>query len=301
MNNQQIIELKNRVAYGISPALATPLAGYEVKTDVAAELAKWLIEKGSKGLFIGGTTGEGITLDLEQRKRLHAVAIPACKSAGGVAMAHVGTNNLRDTLDLATHAAENGADIIAVLPGYFYGLADDAVFDYFKAISDALPQVGLMYYDIPHLAVNGASPALVKRMCAELPNFVGLKSSRNDALVIRSLVEALDDVRFILSGNEKMASGLQVLGAVGMITGLSTAIPEPFIEIGNAIKAGDIAAAQKAQSQINRILSLTPAGKRIAFIKRIASERGFDVGDPLPPRPATDGSFWVAAQAILAE
>ncbi|MEM9778077.1 MAG: dihydrodipicolinate synthase family protein, partial [Chloroflexota bacterium] len=185
MNNQQITELKNRVSYGVSPALATPLAGYEVKTDVAAELATWLIEKGSKGLFIGGTTGEGITLGLEQRKRLHAAAVPACTAAGGVAMAHVGTNNLRDTLDLASHAAENGADIIAVLPGFFYGLAGDAIFDYFKAISDALPNIGLMFYDIPHLAVNGASPALTKRMCAELPNFVGLKSSRKDALQVR--------------------------------------------------------------------------------------------------------------------
>ena len=83
MNNEQITDLKNRLSYGISPALATPLSGYEVKTDVAVDLATWLIEKGSKGLFIGGTTGEGITLDHDQRKRLHAAAIPACKQAGG--------------------------------------------------------------------------------------------------------------------------------------------------------------------------------------------------------------------------
>lgn len=301
MNNKKITELKNRVAYGISPALATPLAGAEVKTDIAADLAKWLMGKGSKGLFIGGTTGEGITLGLDQRKRLHATAIPVCKAAGGVAMVHVGTNNLHDTLDLASHAAENGADIIAALPGYFYGLADDAIFDYFKAISDALPEVGLMFYDIPHMAVNGASPVLAKRMCAELPNFVGIKCSRGDAVTVRELVESLDGVRFILTGNEKMASGLQVLGAAGMITGLSTAIPEPFVALGSAIQAGDIAGAQKAQGQINQILKLTPAGKRIAFIKKIATERGFDVGDPLPPRPATDQLFWEAAQEILAD
>ncbi|MFK7800688.1 MAG: dihydrodipicolinate synthase family protein [Anaerolineae bacterium] len=299
MNSQMITELKNRVSYGISPALATPLSGYEVKTDVAVELATWLIGKGSKGLFIGGTTGEGITLDLAQRKRLQAAAIPACVQAGGVAMAHAGTNNLRDTLDLATHAAENGAEIVAILPGYFYGLDDEAMLDYFKAVGAAIPETGLMFYDIPHMSGNGASPTLVKKLCAAVPNFVGLKSSRKDALVIRSLIEALDGVRFILSGNEQMASGLQVLGVSGMITGLSTAVPEPFIKMGAAIKVGDIATAQTCQSQINRILALTPAGKRVAFLKKIVTERGFDVGDPLPPRPSTTEHFWDQIQAIL--
>ncbi len=301
MNNEQITDLKNRLSYGISPALATPLSGYEVKTDVAVDLATWLIEKGSKGLFIGGTTGEGITLDHDQRKRLHAAAIPACKQAGGVAMVHAGTNTLRDTLDLTTHAAENGADIVSILPGYFYGLADDAIFDYVAAVASAIPETGLMFYDIPHMAINGASPALTKRMCSEIPNFVGIKCSQGNAANVASLIEALDGVRFILTGNEKLASGLQMLGAAGMITGLSTAIPEPFIDLGAAIKAGDVAAAQKAQRQINRILALTPDGKRIAFIKKIATERGFPVGDPLPPRPSTDQTFWARAQLILGQ
>ncbi|MFT5195900.1 MAG: dihydrodipicolinate synthase/N-acetylneuraminate lyase [Cellvibrionaceae bacterium] len=299
MNTQKITEFKNRLSYGISPALATPLSGYEVKADVATELATWLIGKGSKGLFIGGTTGEGITLDHDQRKRLHAAAIPACKQAGGVAMAHVGTNNLRDTIDLATHAAENGADIVSILPGYFYGLSDDTILDYFKTVGETVPQVGLMFYDIPHMAVNGASPVLVKKLCAAVPNFVGLKSSRKDALVIRSLIEALDGVRFILTGNEQMAAGLQVLGAAGMITGLSTAVPEPFVEMGAALEKGDIATAQKCQSKINRILNLTPDGARIAFIKKIITERGFDVGDPIPPRPPTNEHFWERVQTIL--
>ena len=299
MNAQKITELKNRVSYGISPALATPLHGYEVKTDVAAELATWLIGKGSKGLFIGGTTGEGITLDLEQRKRLHAAAIPACKQAGGVAMAHAGTNNLRDTIGLATHAAEHGADIVAILPGFFYGLSDETILDFFKQVGESIPETGLMFYDIPHMAINGASPTLVKKLCAAVPNFVGLKSSRKEALVIRSLVEALDGVRFILSGNEQMAAGLQVLGVAGMITGLSTAIPEPFVEMGTAIKNGDIATAEKCQGKINKILKLTPPGKRIAFLKKLVTERGFDVGDPLPPRPSTAENFWAEAESIL--
>lgn len=96
-----------------------------------------------------------------------------------------------------------------------------------------------------------------------------------------------------------MAAGLQVLGAVGMITGLSTAIPEPFVSLGAAIEKEDIAAAQRAQHKINKILDLTPPGLRIAFLKRLVTERGFDVGDPLPPRPATRESFWAKAQAIL--
>ncbi|MEM7802865.1 MAG: dihydrodipicolinate synthase family protein, partial [Chloroflexota bacterium] len=272
----------------------------KVKIDVLPGLVSFLCDRGVKGLFISGTTGEGILTDLAERQRLFESVVPLLKERKRVSMLHVGTNNLRDTLALMETAAELSADAVALLPGYFYGLSDDAVFDYFKAAAGTFPELPIIGYDIPHLAVNGFSPPLVKRMCAEISNFAGLKSSCTDALKVRALIEAIDPNRFVLTGNEKMASGLLTLGATGIITGLSTAVPEPFVSLCNALATGDLVTARSNQDQINKILDMTPPGKRIGFIKQILVERGHDVGQPIPPRPAASGPFWPKIEAILA-
>lgn len=299
----KIKSLKSRVSQGVSPAMSTPFETdrQTVHVDVVPDLVAFLMEKGTKGLFVSGTTGEGILTDLAERKRLFQAAVPALKAYDGVSMLHVGTNNLRDTLDLISCAAELDADSVAILPGFFYGLTDAVIFDYFKTISATFPEMPMIGYDIPHLAVNGFTPSLLAKLCAEIPNFAGLKCSRTDALKVRGLIEALDSERFILTGNERMAAGLLALGANGIITGLSTAVPEPFVALCDAMATGDLAAAQKAQGHISKILDLTPAGERIGFMKQILTERGIPVGEPIPPRPASVGPYWPAIQAILAE
>lgn len=290
------------VSNGVSPAMATPLMPdrYTVNVEVVPVLVSFLMEKGVKGLFVSGTTGEGILTALSERMRLFEAAVPALKGSGGVSILHVGTNNLRDTLVLAESAAGCGADAIAVLPGFFYGLSDDAIVAYFKEIGAAFPDLPLIGYDIPHLAVNGFTPSLVHALCAAVPSFAGLKSSRGDALMVRALIESLPADKFILAGNERMASGSLTLRSDGLITGLSTAVPEPFVALCNASAASDLNGMRDAQNKINRILDLTPPGGRIGFIKQILNERGIPVGHPIPPRPSVPQVGWGKIEEILA-
>ena len=302
MIQNKIEAVKTAVSHGVSPAMATPLMPdrYTVNIEVVPALVSFLMEKGVKGLFVSGTTGEGILTALSERKRLFEAAVSALKEHGGVSILHVGTNNLRDTLALAESAAENGADAIAVLPGFFYGLSDDAIVTFFKEIGAAFPGMPLIGYDIPHLAVNGFTPSLVHALCATVPSFAGLKSSRGDALMVRALIESLPADKFILAGNERMASGSLTLRADGLITGLSTAVPEPFVALCNAAAASDLNGMREAQNKINQILDLTPPGARIGFIKQILNERGIPVGHPIPPRPAVAQVGWGKIEEILA-
>ena len=103
----KIKALKLRVKGGVLPAMATPLEedGYTVNEATVDRLVNFLLEHNVAGLFVGGTTGEGILLQVEQRKILHARAIQA--SAGRVpVLIHVGANTLSESIELTRHAQE---------------------------------------------------------------------------------------------------------------------------------------------------------------------------------------------------
>jgi dihydrodipicolinate synthase/N-acetylneuraminate lyase len=186
---------------------------------------------------------------------------------------------------LAQHAADAGADAIVAVTPYFYPIHDDALFKHFSAIAAAAPLTPLFVYDIPHMAVNGISPKLIGQLSVNIPSFAGLKSSNNDTQQVRRLIDALPDEKIFLVGNEAVALGNLALGADGMISGLSTAVPEPFVKMVSAFFAGNMDLARLQQNKINQILALIPAGARIGAIKLLLQQRGIAAGPPILPLP----------------
>ncbi len=296
----KITTLKKRLKNGVSPAMATPLLadGYTVDTVVIPQLVNFLLDKGVVGLFVGGTTGEGILLAPAERLRLHEAAVQAADGRLPV-IVHTGANQMDTAVTLARHAAEIGADAMAAVTPWFYGMPDDALADYYQTIAQAAPQTSLLLYDIPQMAGNGISPALLAQLAAELPTFAGMKCSRPDAQMIRQLLDAMPDEGIFLAGNEAIALGSLAMGADGLITGLSTAVPEPFVALTAAFAAGDLAEAQHWHKIISQMLACLPAGRRIGAIKQILAERGISVGTAVPPRPMPAAPVWPKIQKVI--
>lgn len=295
----KIRRLKEALQHGVTPAMATPLLedGYTVATAVIPTLLDFLIKRGARGLFAGGTTGEGIALSLAERKTLHAAVVDATDGRVPV-LVHVGALRLDEALELARHAEYIGADAIAAVTPYFYGMDDASLAAYYEAIAAAAPDTPFILYDIPALAVNGISPALLRQLTA-LPALAGFKSSRADAGQIANLLEARPAHTIALAGNETVALGLLALGMDGLLSGLSTAVPEPFVALTQAIAAGEQAEARRQQQIIRQILALSPAGQRIGWIKQILNERGVLVGTAVPPRSTPTGPFWPEIEQLL--
>jgi dihydrodipicolinate synthase/N-acetylneuraminate lyase len=88
------------------------------------------------------------------------------------------------------------------------------------------------------------------------------------------------------------------MGADGLISGLSTAVPEPFVALTRAVGQGDLNAARQAHQTINQLLDLMPP-QRIGAIKTILAERGVPVGPAVPPRPMPQGEVWPQMKALL--
>lgn len=298
----RIASLYDRLHHGVAPAMATPLEenGYQVQMGVVSQLVEFLIDRGVSGLFVGGTTGEGILLDIEQRKVLHKEAVQA--AMGRVpTLVHIGASTTRESVSLAVHAAEVEADALVAVTPYFYPVHDRALLEHYQAITEAVPHLPLFAYDIPHMAVNTVGPDLVKELATRLGSFAGIKTSQRDAQVVRSLIEAMPPKRLVLAGNERLAIGLLGLGADGLISGLSTAIPEPFVGLTRAFKEGDFDTAREYHQVINQLLDLIPSGSRIGAIKSLLVQRGINVGPPVPPRPSPPHGWagWMAFKEIL--
>ncbi len=151
--------------------MATPLErdSYRVNTAVIPQLVDFLLDKGVKGLFVGGTTGEGIMLDADERKKLHEVDVGSCEwSCAGSIACGCTADMIRPLIWHAMRPSVQ-ADAVAAIPPYFYGMHDDALAAHFQAIADAVPDMPLFGYDIPHMAVNGISPSLASRLCESNP------------------------------------------------------------------------------------------------------------------------------------
>ncbi|MCA9929294.1 MAG: dihydrodipicolinate synthase family protein [Anaerolineales bacterium] len=304
----KIQTLKSQVQFGVSPAMATPLLadGVTVNTAVIPQLVQFLIDAGVNGLFVAGTTGEGILLDAAERMRLAEAAmtaINACTEQGRSGriplILHIGTNRTDTAVALAQHAAELGVDAIAAVTPYYYGMHDAALVAYYRTISEAAPATPLLLYDIPHMAVNGINPALIPALIQEVPTLAGIKSSLNNAQLIRQQIALLADTHIVLVGNEAIALGSLAMGAHGLISGLSTAVPEPFVALMEAFGTGNLAEAQKWHRVINQLLTKIPAGARIGAIKSILAERGIAVGTAVPPRPMPTKPVWPDMETIL--
>ncbi len=282
--------------------MATPIdqSGYRVATEQIAPLVDFLVERQVGGLFVGGTTGEGVLLSVEERKRLHAETVAATEKRIPV-LIHVGTNTTRQSFDLAVHAAEIGADATVCVTPYFYPVDADSLVSYFKTIAAATPDLPFLVYDIPQFANNTISPALLARLVDEIPNLAGVKCSIGDGQAIRRLIDATPDSMLFLAGNESIMLGSLAMGAHGAISGLSTAVPEPFVGLIDAFSNGRMQEAQNWARTINRLLNVLGNYPRIGAIKQILNKRGVTVGDPVPPRGRVEAPVWEQFLTVLSK
>ena len=257
----QIANLKAEIKGGVLPAMATPIRedGSRVNEPVIDSLVDFLLNAGVKGLFVGGSTGEGILLNLDQRKVLHERAVKAARGRAPV-LIHVGSNTTDNSVYLAKHASDIGAQGIVAVTPYFYSVHDEAILSHFRSIAEAAPDLPFFGYDIPHMAVNGISPTLLADLMAQIPNFAGIKTSNSNAQVVRKLIDTVTGDKIVLVGNERIALGSLAMGADGLISGMSTAVPEPFVGLVRAFFANQLDEAQKIQKKINKMLDLMPAG-----------------------------------------
>ncbi len=270
------------------PALLTPFdAAGRLDVGRYPDYLDWLERAGVDGHFAFGTTGEGVTLSVDERRRgLEAIV----RVSHVPVYVQVGSLNVADTKTLLAHAADAGAAGAAVVSPPYYTHDADALVAYYAALARqaSLP---LLWYNIPSHAQSDLTPALAARLLAETDAYIGIKDSSRDAtrlLLYRDL--GLNTY----TGAESLVLYATAIGA-GSVTGLASAFPEL---LAAATRDAFTPAGAPRQRQVIQTRERLK-GPYVQCLREAARLRGMDLGPPRAPfRPLTAGEQAGVAEAV---
>ena len=257
---------------GIIPAFyACYDAEGKINPEAVRALTRWFVEKGVKGLYVGGSSGECIYQSKEERKVVLENVMAEAKGKLTV-IAHVACNNTADSQELAAHAESLGVDAIASIPPIYFHLPPYAIAKYWNDISAAAPNTDFIIYNIPQLAGVSLTVPLLKEMLKN-PRCIGVK---NSSMPTQDIQMWRDEGAIVFNGpDEQLISGL-VMGATGGIGGTYGAMPELYVKLFECVKAGNMATALEIQNDCCRIIYklCSGHGNMYAMIKEVLRKMG---------------------------
>ncbi len=273
---------------GVIPAF---YACYDREGEISPEgvraLTRYFVEKGVKGVYVNGSSGECIYQSVEDRK---LVLENVCEAAEGklTIIAHVACNNTKDSRELARHAEGLGVDAVAAIPPIYFRLPEYAVAQYWNDISQAAPDTDFVIYNIPQLAGAALTPGLFKEMMKN-PRVIGVKNSSMPVQDIQMFKQTGGEDYVIFNGpDEQFISGLAI-GAEGGIGGTYGAMPELFLRLEEYVKAGKMQKARALQYAVNEIIykMCSAHGNMYGVIKEVLKiNEGLMLGGVRKPLPS---------------
>ena len=270
---------------GIIPAF---YACYDKAGEVSPEgvraLTKYFVEKGVKGVYVGGSSGECIYQSVAERKLVLENVMAAAEGKLTV-IAHVACNNTRDSKELAAHAESLRVDAVAAIPPIYFHLPEYAIAAYWNDISAAAPNTDFVIYNIPQLAGVALTMPLFREMLKN-PKVAAVKNSSMPVQDIQMFKAEGGESFVVFNGPDEQFISGRVMGADGGIGGTYGAMPELFLKMDKLIRAGKTAEALPIQNAADEIIYAMCAakGNLYAVIKEILRRReGLDLGGVREP------------------
>ena len=287
---------------GIIPAF---YACYDEKGEISPAavraLTEHFIQKGVKGVYVGGSSGECIYQSVAERKLVLENVMAVAKGKLTV-IAHVACNNTADSRELAAHAEAQGVDAIAAIPPIYFHLPEHAIAKYWNDISDAAPNTDFIIYNIPQLAGVALTPSLLAEM-KKNPRVIGVK---NSSMPVQDIQMWRDAGVIVFNGpDEQYISGL-AMGACAGIGGTYAVMPELFLKIYDHFQKGEMEPARQIQNDIDRIIykMCSAHGNLYAVMKAILAKIGVVCGSVRKPMPSlidSDAAVVDEAAAMIAD
>ncbi|MEO8476017.1 MAG: dihydrodipicolinate synthase family protein [Actinomycetota bacterium] len=209
---------------GAIAASVTPLkdGGRGLDTMAVTPLTAFLAEGGVDGVLACGTTGEGVLLSVAERRTVTELFLDT-RPAGFQVAVHAGAQTTADTVALAAHAVEVGADAVAVIAPPYFPLDEEELLRHLRSAANAADPLAFYVYEFSGRSGYAIPPSVVERVRSDAPNVVGMKVSDSPFEAVRPYLGLGLDV-FI--GSEPLALEGMAAGAVGCVSGLATAFPE---------------------------------------------------------------------------
>lgn len=294
----------------IAPMLTPFNDDLTIAHDLFVEHARRLLETGCAGLAPFGTTGEALSLGLEERmaalEHLLDRGIDPKRLIAGT-----GLTNLPDTTKLTRHAVDRGcAGVLVLPPFYFKNVPDEGLFAYFGGLIERVAAVAddlrIYLYHIPPVAQVGLSIDLIRRLRAAFPQIVGIKDSSGDWNNTRRLLTEVPGL-IVYPGSELSLLDALSLGAPGCITATANINAAQIAEVVSLYRRGKQDEANREHEHVKQ-LRLTvqeygpiPAQKYV-LAERSGDDRWRNVRPPLVSLPeAAGGKFSSVLQRDFAD
>jgi 4-hydroxy-tetrahydrodipicolinate synthase len=257
----------------ILTAMVTPFdTDGAVREDAARRLARYLVEHGSDGVVVAGTTGEAPTLDDAEKLRLMEVVVDEIGDSATV-VAGTGSNDTAQSVHLTSQAAERGVDAVLVVTPYYNKPNRRGLVAHFEAVA-AATDLPVLLYNIPARCVINLDADLLAEL-AQIDNVVGVKQANSDMDQARRIV---DTGLALYAGDDNLLGPFAEIGGAGGITVSSHLVGERMKELYEAARAGDVERSRAIDSEladVYRTLFITPAPATVkAALELIGLEAG---------------------------
>lgn len=269
-------------------AMVTPFKDdLSVDYDAAQELANYLIENGSDGLVVTGTTGESPTLTMEESVELYRVIKEAVGNRASV-IAGSGSNSTHEALHLTKEAEKVGVDGSLQVAPYYNKPSQEGFFHHFKSIAEGT-SLPLILYNIPGRTGKNVDTDTIVAL-SKIQNIVGVKEASGNLEQVAQIIKETPDNFLMYSGEDFLTLLLVCLGGDGVISVASHLVGSQIQEMVNAYKSGDVKKALQIHQRLMPLFKVLFINSNPIPVKAALNMVGKKVGGLRSPLvPATEG------------
>ena len=283
---------------GIVPPMVTPFgADEELDEGALRDDIDYMIEEaGVPAIVVGGSTGEGHTLDDADHRALVAITVNAVKGRVPVIVGII-VDSTRQAVRRAQAIADLDVAALQVTPvHYLFRPDDDAMVAHFARLAAEAAAPVMIYNVVPW---SYCSPALLTRIITEVDGVIGVKQSAGDMKLLADLLLMLEGRGTVYSAVDALLFPSFLLGPDGAIAAILTACPKLCVALWNAVQEGDQATALRLHQDLLRIWNAIEGANLPANVKTAMALQGRDGGVPRAPMPASSPAQREAIQAAL--
>ena len=257
------------------------------------EIVSFLVDK-VQGLYPCGTYGSGPLMSVDERKGVAEVIID--EVAGRIpVIVHVGGTSTSSVVELSKHAEKAGATAVAAVPPTYYGFKEPEVERHFKAMVQAV-SIPVLVYNNPKTTGVAISGEFLNRL-AQI-GIAGVKDSSFDIMVFYDYLRRVEKEDFLqIIGTEALILPAVAMGAIGSVSGLANAFPEPVVELFNAVRNGDLEKARPLQTKVSAMRDIMHYYPTMPMKQAVLRERGINAGYPRLPFVLPDDELLKKATA----
>jgi 4-hydroxy-tetrahydrodipicolinate synthase len=239
---------------GSCVALVTPMTqDGTLDKESAGRLIDWHLEQGTDAIVIGGTTGEGSTLDAKEWDILLELAISKAKEAKRPipVIAGTGTNSTEKTIKDTKRAKKLGCDGALIVTPYYNKPTQEGLHLHYQKIAEAV-DLPLILYNVPHRTACDLSPELAIKL-SYIPNIVGIKDATGDLARIALHQKDMNAAFKLYTGDDQSAMAFMTLGGSGVISVAANVVPKAMHDLCAAVFSSDLIKANTINQSLKRL------------------------------------------------